>query len=365
MIIQADTAQQNEGTDPTEGQGNVVDDGRQLASAGSDDTPPARRSGAATRQGGAAPASAAESGAAPPQLPAADDPRDDKVEDLARAAAIAEARKAIESATIEIHSTAWDKEKARRAAADDYKLAVAPDGIVWAKFKAADADFERTAGDMADKVDDWIAANLSDPKARLRQLLEERRQLGDRLRSRYGERERARAEAQSAAKRWSDAFAAWSKPGARASALIGEYADKIRKLNAEINNDENRDLAIFTFWFEVAPKHLQLRVKPLPAEIAQNVEALREALKPDNDLRRRLKLGKDRDDGSLFLDPALDYAEHRKTLLTRWAEAADKLGEAEAAYKLRPDDAAALKQRADKLKDDGWQKTAAEILKAA
>lgn len=341
--------EQTGGKDPTEGQGNVVNDGGRIARAG----------GAGPGGRGAAGSEAERSGG-----PGRDDPRDDRVEDLATASAVAEAKRATEAATIEIHSVAPDKAKARRTAAADYAEAVKPEGVVWKKFEAADKDFERTAKDMSEALAEWIAANLTAPQGRVRVLLDERRQVGTRLRDRYGERERRRVEKQDAAKRWADAFAAWSKPGAKASALIGDYADKIRRLNADINNEEGRDQAIFTFWFDVAPKHLQLRAEPLPAEIAKDIEALRTALRHDDDLRDRLAPGRDRDDGSLYLDPDLDYGAKREEILAAWSAAAEDLGEAEAAYRLRPDDAAALKQRFDKLRADGWQKAAAEALKA-
>ena len=45
-------------------------------------------------------------------------------------------------------------------------------------------------------------------------------------------------------------------------------------------------------------------------------------------------------------------------MLAGWKGAAERQAAAEADYKLRPDDAGALKQRWDKLKDDGWLKQA-------
>src|SRR5215207_3894973 len=94
-------------------------------------------------------------------------------------------------------------------------------------------------------------------------------------------------------------------PGARMSGLVADYAGKIEKLNADINNDINADLAIFSFWFEIAPKHLQLRNEPLDDEVIEKqIDDLKTALGPDSDLAAQFELGSARADGSLYLIPA-------------------------------------------------------------
>ena len=52
-------------------------------------------------------------------------------------------------------------------------------------------------------------------------------------------------------------------------------------------------------------------------------------------------------------------------MLAGWKGAAERQATAEADYKLRPDDAGALKQRWDKLKDDGWLKRPKALEKPA
>ena len=74
---------------------------------------------------------------------------------------------------------------------------------------------------------------------------------------------------------------------------------KINGLNADINNDKKRDLAMFAFLrFEVAPKHLQLRGDPLPKKVAEQVAALQAALAPAPDLALGYDLGPDRDEAT-------------------------------------------------------------------
>jgi hypothetical protein len=122
---------------------------------------------------------------------------------------------------------------------------------------------------------------------------------------------------------------------------------KIDKLNADINNDLNADAAILTFWFEYAPKHLQLRRDALNNDDLQaQIDRLKAAV--GSDLAKQLDPGGQRQED--------DLETHRDDVLESWKNAADQQADAEAAYKLRPDDAATLKQRWDKLKDDGWLK---------
>ena len=159
---------------------------------------------------------------------------------------------------------------------------------------------------MADTLEGWIERLLTDAggTSAVRRALRERAQVRSRLASLTGGREGARLLAQAETKWWADRFADWSAPGAKMSALVADYAGKIEKLNADINNDINADLAIFSFWFEIAPKHLQLRNEPLDDDVIEKqIDDLKTALGPDSDLAAQFETGSARSDGSLYLDP--------------------------------------------------------------
>jgi hypothetical protein len=278
--------------------------------------------------------------------------------------ALAEAMKPVATATDELHSLDPDKKKAREKVVSDYRKAAAQDGELDVRFKAADAAFIRTAEDMAGLFDAWLD-RMTDTAAdgAVAIAFRERQQVQERLDATRGDRERRRLRWQAETKLWESRFAAWKNPTANLTALMTDPA-KINGLNADINNDKKRDLAMFAFWFEVAPKHLQLRGDPLPKKVAEQVAALQAALAPAPDLALGYDLGPDRDDGSLYLIDPDGLEQKRKEVLDAWTKAATAQAEAEAAFKLRPDDAASLGPRWDKLKDDGWVKAARTLLEA-
>lgn len=280
----------------------------------------------------------------------------DPMEALAKSLALAEAMKPLEKPTADIYSQVPDKIAARAAIEKAYTDATAAGGALKIKFDEARKAFDRTASDMDRDgwLDSWIAGPLG-PKGVVRQLLAERKRLDEKLAPAAGELEKARDEAQAKTQRWAAWFADWSTPVEKMTALIGQYADKIEKLNGDINNDNARDSALLSFWFEVAPKHLQLAPSlgdPVKAVVAKVAAALDDY----PDLKGQLTIGPDRgdDDGSLYLIPAYKLAAKRTAVLAKWSEAATEQAKAEAAFKLAPDDAGTLKQAFEKLKGDAW-----------
>ena len=355
--------------DPTAGKGQPRSEGEGVARPGSDAggaaaQPRARTSAEAGGDGGGG-AGAGGNNAA--DAAAADDPEPaEQLAEIAESVALAEVMKPVATATEDLYATAPDKVKARRAIVDDYAKALStPPGDLLAKYDAADRRFVRTAQDMAETLEGWIERLLTDAggTSAVARALGERAQLRARLKALTGGRESARLLAQAETKWWADRFADWSAPGAKMSALVADYAGKIEKLNADTNNDINADLAIFSFWFEIAPKHLQLRNEPLDDDVIEKqIDDLKTALGPGSDLAAQFELGSARSDGSLYLIPADALEQRRRDVLAGWKGAAERQATAEADYKLRPDDAGALKQRWDKLKDDGWLKQAKSAL---
>lgn len=173
-----------------------------------------------------------------------------------------------------------------------------------------------------------------------------------------GPNEKARADAQAATKKWAARYADWSAPVDKTTAQIGQYADKIDKLNADINNEVKPYAAVTTFWLVVAPLHLQLAPE-LDANVQTAVDKVATELGKYPGFADFLKIGGLRTDGSLYFvrdrNLAPDAAEaKRKWVLDKWKAAAVTQAEAEAKFKTAPDDLAAYKQRWDKLKDDAW-----------
>jgi hypothetical protein len=278
---------------------------------------------------------------------------------VAEGLALAEAMKPIEAASADVYSA--DKQKSRDALNAAYDKAVAPDGELRLKFAKAHASFIRAAEDMAGRMEKWVDRLAVDGTTGRK--LNERKTILENLRKLLGDHEKARADAQAETKRWADRHADWSSPVEKMKAILSEYADKIDKINADVNNDVNRDAQIFSFWFEVAPRHLQLTDEPLPTKAQEALDAVKTALKGfDKDIKNKLELGSARDDGSLYLIPAGGLDEKRRLVLLRWIEAAEAQSKAEAAYKLGPDDSATLRQSWDKLKGDAWIKDARSAL---
>jgi hypothetical protein len=341
------------------------------------------------------------------RLAEADDlPPEPKLVTMKEQRALADANKPIEPATEAIWSTDPDKIKARKAVEEAYRTAARRGtkeeaaGELWIRYQKANDKFESAAADMlrsrpldwkVDKDKEAEDANLReshlwrwidtflDPKAapppgpqklQVRKILRERMQVESRLMETLGEREKTRQKAAETTKNWEKAFGRWSAPDKEIAALIASYFDRIDQLNADINTGNNRDQAIFSFWFEVAPVHLQLRDEEVTPENTPGVKLIRDALKEFPNLANNFKSGKDRDDGSLYLldpgpkdppDPSR-LAAKRRAVLESWQGEAKKQAKAEADYVTRPDAAADLKPRHDKLKDDGWVKGTREAL---
>jgi hypothetical protein len=234
-----------------------------------------------------------------------------------------------------------------------------PAGELWTRYDLAQKRFHRAADDMKERLGKWIDERIrgnNPAKQSLKALFQEKAQVEARFASRLGAREDKRDKAVATARQWQKAYADWSKPADVISAQIGEYFDKIDKLNADVNTDKNADLAIYTFWFEVAPKHLQLSRVKVNETIAPGVQTLKDALTAafgeHHGYETAWESGKDRGDGSLFLlatAGAEPLTAHRKKVLDCWSKAATEQAKREAAYKLRPDDAATLKSRRDAL----------------
>ncbi|MFL5164722.1 MAG: hypothetical protein ACJ8D8_00775, partial [Microvirga sp.] len=283
--------------DPTAGKGQPRSEGEGVARPGSDAggaaaQPRARTSAEAGGDGGGG-AGAGGNNAA--DAAAADDPEPaEQLAEIAESVALAEVMKPVATATEDLYATAPDKVKARRAIVDDYAKALStPPGDLLAKYDAADRRFVRTAQDMAETLEGWIERLLTDAggTSAVARALRERAQLRSRVAALTGGREGARLLAQAETKWWADRFADWSAPGAKMSALVADYAGKIEKLNADINNDINADLAIFSFWFEIAPKHLQLRNEPLDDDVIEKqIDDLKTALGPGSDLAAQFEL---------------------------------------------------------------------------
>ena len=286
----------------------------------------------------------------------------DLLKKMAEDLAVAEARKPLEVPFSDVYSSSADKLDARQKLKQAYADAIAPNGPLIAKFNAAKKSFNRAVLDMAtapagakSALDAWLDFAFGDP-GHIKHLLGRRKELAAKVTMPSGKREQARADAQAETKRWAARYADWSMPVEKITAQIGQYADKIDKLNADINNDVNRMSAMTAFWFEVAPKHLQL-APDLDANVKAAVDKVAARLAEYGDLKHLLTIGSERfaADGSLYLAPDADKAAaNRETVLGKWNDKAVAQAQAEAAFKLDPDDLASAKQHYDKLKDDGW-----------
>jgi hypothetical protein len=311
----------------------------------------------------------------------ADDPEaGPKLREMKKQRALADVSKPIEPAAEAIWSQDPDKGSARKAIQDAYaKVArVHPDdnylGDLRIRYNRLDDKFRNAAADMLRSRSEtlprpvdpgaqeesshlvlWIKRNLTGDGP-VRKVLLQRKQLGTRLASRVGPRESALQAAVDKTKSWEKAFARWSAPDKEINALMSSYADRIDQLNADINTDNNRDQAIFSFWFEVAPVHLQLRDATVDDSNAPGVTRIRAALADFPDLQGNYLSGADRTDGSLYLIDPAGLQGKREAVLNGWKDAAEAQATADADYSTRPDAAADLKPRYDKLRDDGWIK---------
>jgi hypothetical protein len=335
-------------------------------------------------QPGAAPAAATgpvDKGPEKSAAEKADDPEaETKLWEMKRQRALADANKPIEPAAEAIWSTEPDKLKARTAIEAAYRKAARKgsdqdsEGELHARYRRATDKFIDAAADMLrsrqgrgesngeSHLGRWIKTYLSSGAAPVRTMLRERKQVATRLARHLGERERSRDAAADETKRWEKAFGRWSSPDKEIGAQIASYADRIDQLNADINTNNNRDQAIFSFWFEVAPSHLQLQAGRVTDDDAPGVSKIRDALAEFPLLLRNFLGGEERNDGSLYLIDPDELPKKREAILKAWQDAAGMQARAEADYSTRPDAAADLKPRHDKLKDDGWVKGAKEAL---
>ena len=282
----------------------------------------------------------------------------DPTNDILNSLALAEAMKPLEGPSADLYSP--DKLKARTDLETAYERAISENGELRFKLEKAHDRFDRAAADMlGPRLDAWL--KLFDKGGAFETILNKRAATRTKLDATMGANEKLRADTQADAKRWSEAFANWSSPVDKMTAIVGEYADKIDKLNADINNDVGRNLAMLSFWLEVAPKHLQLDGKPLSADAQASLDKVAAKLKAF-ELDKKLMNGKARDDGSLYVTKNLGGA--RRYVLRKWVPAAKSQAKAEATFKGEPDDAATLKQRWDELKDQGWLKEAKSKLES-
>lgn len=288
------------------------------------------------------------------------DKKPDPIGNMAHQLALAEAMKPLEGAVLALYSEDADKVAARRKLNDAYKEAAKPGGALQEKFKAAAEKFDRTVLDMDrdPQFGEWITKRIS--SGAIHEQLATRKALASDYEPKLEPNDKARTEAKAKYQRLADAFADWSAPLPKIEALIGKYAGKIDQLNADINNNNNADSALTAFWFEVAPIHLQL-TETLKPGVKSVVQRVKDALGEYPDIAEQIRAEHGPDARYLRLVPAADLQKTRIDVLESWRIAAVALAEAEAKFKLDPDDAATLKkaedekrQRYDKLKGDGW-----------
>lgn len=288
---------------------------------------------------------------------------------MAKDLAIAEARKPLEGPFSDVYAPTTDKLAARKKLHDAYADAAAASGPLKTRFDTAKKSFNRSVLDMAavpaggtSALDAWLKFAFDAP-GELKNLLTDRKDLAAKVTAPAGPLEQARTNAQAATKAWAARYTDWSAPVDKITAQIGQYADKIDKLNADINNEVNRMGAMTSFWFEVAPRHLQL-APDIDAGVKAAVDKVAAKLAGYGDLKDLLTIGGTRfaNDGSLyFVADADTAASNREKVLEIWNDKAVAQAKAEAAFKLAPDDIASSKQRYDKLKNDGWIAEAKKI----
>jgi hypothetical protein len=297
---------------------------------------------------------------APPSPPApSGDWGNDPQRVIATQLALADAMKPIEAAAADLYAP--DRAAARAEIVDKYARAVAPGGDLRRKLDAANANFNETAGFMVDALDDWVKKIATGP---LHDLLATRAKTRTDLDAALGARERARAAAQDAAKAWGARFADWSAPADTITKVIASYADQINKLDIDINGGNAPDAAILSFWFEVAPKHLQVSDGTLSADAKTSLDKVKNAVAQAgfSDLAAWLDPATARNAGGVYVIPPADLPAKRADVLTKWKDAATVRAAAEADFKIDPDDAATLKQRWSTLQDDIWIKGGKALL---
>lgn len=307
----------------------------------------------------------------PDPLPDDDPKPNDDLIAFKRGAARAKANEPLEPAASALLSNEPDIEKARLALEQAYRdaAAVNPVGSLRQRYHDTDRLFHdaaeeliKTSGGRRSVLDEWISRNLVGPKAPLRALLGRRRQVEGRLRARWGKREAILHDAKAATEIWAKAWERWTKPVENIKALIDGYAPRIDRLLDQANTEQTLDKAIFEFWFDVAPLHLQLRRDKVNSGNAPGVDRLRDALADFPDVAALLEAGGDRNDGSLFLIDPNGFGQKRADILGHWQARAEAEADAALDYALRPDSAADLKPRHDKLRDNKWFEPARQEL---
>jgi hypothetical protein len=308
----------------------------------------------------------------PPDLLSQDDDQPDpRLVAFKRDAARAKAAEPLQPAAESLLSNEPEKVAARTAIETGYAAVagVDPAGSLRQRYREKDRAFRGAAQDLLattggrrSRLEKWIDRNLLRPGAPLRALLGERQQVANRLRERAGTRELAYSDAQAGTAKAAEAWDDWSKPVETIGKIIDSYGDRIEILKDEANDRATADRSIFQLWFEVAPKHLQLRRNPVDEQNAPGIDMLRNALSDFPDVAARLDRAEDRGDGSLYLVDPAQLGQKRDEALTRWKDAATAEADAAVAYELGKDSAADLKSRDDKLKGDLWLVRAAELL---
>jgi hypothetical protein len=291
------------------------------------------------------------------------------------------AEQGIAEATDEMYSDELEKKKKRAEIIKSYKADVASNmpGNVRQKFDAAMAPFKSALEDLicrdgaSTRLGDWLDRQirpdplptcepppdplpLCEPLHKpLYKLLFTRKQVYCRLADRLGTRESRVVISRQATLRWAAAFKAWSEPGKSIEAMIDmKDTDAIY---AGILAPRDADYAIYRLLFEVAPRLLSVASEKLPTspcgcplkEAGDAITLLSKDLAKFRESQCKLVVGKEREDGTVFLIDGDELDKHRKCILERWVGAIERQAIAEAAFSLRPDDASSLKLKLDKL----------------
>lgn len=337
-----------QGTDPTAGSGQPRNEGETQATQADVDAGGSSSGETGTATGTA---TATETEAGGPATPA--DPRQQIAYNLALAALI----KPIETAATDLYAP--EKQPARDAVVKTYSDAVARNGVLRVKMDKASASFMRAAADMDGSLDEWTP-KLTDATKPLGAMLKRRAETLASLTALTGKNEKAKADAQQATTQWAARHADWSAPADAIGKIIDSYLTQIDKLNADINNEINKDAAILSFWFEIAPRHLQVSDQALTGDAQAALTKVIDALNAASftDLADKLDPAKTRANGGVWLLPASSLTAKRESVFASWKTAAETQATAEAAFKLAPDDAGTLKTAWDTLKADAWIKDA-------
>jgi hypothetical protein len=204
-------------------------------------------------------------------------------------------------------------------------------------------DLMRPVPDGGSRLDMWVAAWLQ-PGKPLRELFRSREAAAAAFAALRGERERDREKTAAAAEQLKKASGDWAAPHTAIAAILSNYEGRFDTLNRNISSqDQTTEVAIYEFWFEVAPQHLQLRSEAVTDDNTPGLGTIMKGLEGLPEHQRVLQSGKLREDKSVFLIAPGELDGHRKEVGVAWAKAVDCAATAAALYSLAPDDAETLK----------------------